>query len=778
MRAQPRRLHRQRAGAGGCSPPPRQAPGRGCRRRCRGLARRAGHGRRPGRRAACSTAARGRRAGPDAGACRRRWSTWSWPGCGRPTPRGAAALSALRPALACCRRRSSTRRGWPPRCGVAGPLLVKRDDLTGFARRRQQGPASSSCCSPTRGPAAPTCWSPAATSGSNFVQAAAAAAAWAGLRCVLVLAGPPVRAARTRTWPPRARWGAEVRFTGDPDRDAASTARSPSSRPELAAGGPSPVRGARAAGRAPVGAPGYRHAVDELLAQLDGQPTPVVVRRDRLRRHARRPRRRAGRRRPAAARVGAVGEPAARRGRRRRCSTSPARCADAAGEPRPGGRDVEVRRRPRPGHGIASPEGDGRAARAAHRRTGARPRRTRRRRWRAPARRSPPRRPALFWHTGGLLDAVAALAASRAGRPAPRGTAMTTGPGWARRWTARPRSWSTSGFAPGERRRPAAARRAQPGRPGARARPARARHRSPAAPAGGSLRRCCWRPSHRARGLPATTRPSASRTTRRERLLHRPDRRRRRLAARRAGPAARPSRIALRLHLRGQLADLIGGGRRRSPTALADRPRGHSRTWMPDQTYLQHAQPSTFGHYLLSLRLPGAARRAAPVDALARINTSPGGRRLRQRQPAARRPRAGRRAARLRRRHRAHPRRDVADRRAHRTCSRRRPAWSPPRASSPRTWRSGRAAEFDYVDLADGVQPLERAHAAEAQPVRAVDRPRGVRHADRPAHRLPRRGQEPVGAQRQPDLRLRRDAPGARPRPALDPAHRRRRRGR
>ena len=39
----------------------------------------------------------------------------------------------------------------------------------------------------------------------------------------------------------------------------------------------------------------------------------------------------------------------------------------------------------------------------------------------------------------------------------------------------------------------------------------------------------------------------------------------------------------------------------RDTTALAGR---HVDTLMPDQTYLQQAQPSTFGHYVLSFAYP------------------------------------------------------------------------------------------------------------------------------------------------------------------------------
>ena len=46
---------------------------------------------------------------------------------------------------------------------------------------------------------------------------------------------------------------------------------------------------------------------------------------------------------------------------------------------------------------------------------------------------------------------------------------------------------------------------------------------------------------------------------------------------------------------------------------------------MPDQTYLQHAQPSTFGHYVLSFAYPVLREAHRLVDALGLMNTSPGG---------------------------------------------------------------------------------------------------------------------------------------------------------
>lgn len=89
-------------------------------------------------------------------------------------------------------------------------------------------------------------------------------------------------------------------------------------------------------------------------------------------------------------------------------------------------------------------------------------------------------------------------------------------------------------------------------------------------------------------------------------------------------PRREAVRIALRLHLRDQVVDLIEAGAALADS-LASAAAEHSRTWMPDQTYLQHAQPSTFGHYLLSFAYPVLRDVRRLVDALAWVNASPGG---------------------------------------------------------------------------------------------------------------------------------------------------------
>ncbi len=89
-------------------------------------------------------------------------------------------------------------------------------------------------------------------------------------------------------------------------------------------------------------------------------------------------------------------------------------------------------------------------------------------------------------------------------------------------------------------------------------------------------------------------------------------------------PRREAVRIALRLHLRGQLVDLVESAASLAGT-IATVAREHSRTWLPDQTYLQHAQPSTFGHYLLSFAYPLLRDADRLEEELAWTNTSPGG---------------------------------------------------------------------------------------------------------------------------------------------------------
>lgn len=59
--------------------------------------------------------------------------------------------------------------------------------------------------------------------------------------------------------------------------------------------------------------------------------------------------------------------------------------------------------------------------------------------------------------------------------------------------------------------------------------------------------------------------------------------------------------------------------------AVADLAEVHATTVMPDQTYLQQAQPSTFGHYILTFAYPVLRDAARLLTAEEWINQSPGG---------------------------------------------------------------------------------------------------------------------------------------------------------
>ena len=296
-------------------------------------------------------------------------------------------------------------------------LLVKRDDLTGFAvagnKARTLGPLLAEARA-LRADVLVT----GGTPGSNFVQAAAAAAAYAGLRCVLVLAGPPVPRDSHPNLAAATAWGAEVRWTGDDDR--ASVDRDlPVVAAELAAAGATPYVSPRGGANA-AGTEGFRLAVDEVLAQLPPGDRPVVVVA-------------AGaggtlaglvaglvaRGRPLRVVGASVSRPAD--ALREQVLRLAGEVADRHGEPRPVDGDVEIVDARGPGHGINSPEGDLVTA-TALRTEGLvlDPVYTAKALAALPA--VAAGGPALFWHTGGLLDAVAGLLTTARGATA-RGAA-------------------------------------------------------------------------------------------------------------------------------------------------------------------------------------------------------------------------------------------------------------------------------------------------------------------------------------------------------------------
>jgi argininosuccinate lyase len=89
-------------------------------------------------------------------------------------------------------------------------------------------------------------------------------------------------------------------------------------------------------------------------------------------------------------------------------------------------------------------------------------------------------------------------------------------------------------------------------------------------------------------------------------------------------PRREATRLALRLLLRRQLVELV-----EDAAGFADAVVGqaseHAETLMPDQTYLQQAQPSTFGHYVLSFAYPTLRDARRLLEGLDWVNTSPGG---------------------------------------------------------------------------------------------------------------------------------------------------------
>jgi D-cysteine desulfhydrase len=149
--------------------------------------------------------------------------------------------------------------------GLRGELLVKRDDLTGFAVAGNKARQLELLVAEALDQGADTLvtgGSPA----SNFIQGAAAAAAHAGLRCVLVLAGsaPPASQVPHPNLAAAIAWGAQVRWTADADRAAVDTWL-PVMAGELADGGARPYVVPRG-GATATGSIGYRLAADELLA--------------------------------------------------------------------------------------------------------------------------------------------------------------------------------------------------------------------------------------------------------------------------------------------------------------------------------------------------------------------------------------------------------------------------------------------------------------------------------------------------------------------------------
>jgi argininosuccinate lyase len=89
-------------------------------------------------------------------------------------------------------------------------------------------------------------------------------------------------------------------------------------------------------------------------------------------------------------------------------------------------------------------------------------------------------------------------------------------------------------------------------------------------------------------------------------------------------PRREAGRVALRLLLRGLVVELATVTAAFAD-AVAVQAAAHAETLMPDQTYLQQAQPSTFGNYMLAFAYPALRDGERLLLGLDWVNRSPGG---------------------------------------------------------------------------------------------------------------------------------------------------------
>jgi argininosuccinate lyase len=89
-------------------------------------------------------------------------------------------------------------------------------------------------------------------------------------------------------------------------------------------------------------------------------------------------------------------------------------------------------------------------------------------------------------------------------------------------------------------------------------------------------------------------------------------------------PRREATRVAFRLDARRRTGRVVLAGAALA-RALAERAADHRDTLFPDQTYLQHAQPSTVGHYLLSFAYPVLRDGRRLLDVYDWLNASPAG---------------------------------------------------------------------------------------------------------------------------------------------------------
>jgi D-cysteine desulfhydrase len=158
--------------------------------------------------------------------------------------------------------------------GIQGRLLVKRDDLTGFAVAGNKARPLEYLAAEALACGADTLVT-GGTPGSNFCQAAAATAARIGMKCELTYAGH--HDGRDREHPnllASRRWGANIRWTENSDRSSVDDALQLRAD-NLRADGDRPYVIPRG-GATPLGSVGYYFAAQELADQLDG-PALIVI---------------------------------------------------------------------------------------------------------------------------------------------------------------------------------------------------------------------------------------------------------------------------------------------------------------------------------------------------------------------------------------------------------------------------------------------------------------------------------------------------------------------
>ncbi len=157
--------------------------------------------------------------------------------------------------------------------GVAGTLLVKRDDLTGFVTAGNKARPLEVLLADAERVGADVLVTGGAPS-SNFCAAAVAAARHGGLDCVLVFAGAAPEGPSHPNHSAAVRWGATVRWTGSSDRASVDTALDQVAG-ELRARGRRPYAVPRGGANA-LGATGFHAAAGELAGQLPSAPDGEV----------------------------------------------------------------------------------------------------------------------------------------------------------------------------------------------------------------------------------------------------------------------------------------------------------------------------------------------------------------------------------------------------------------------------------------------------------------------------------------------------------------------